>query len=71
MWSASPILSWAYHSCAYSDLLLSALILELESGASKEEALARYRRWIGEVPYPEPPAEHAGLLNPVMPAEGA
>ncbi len=67
VWSSSPILSWAYHSCAYSDLLLSALIQALESGATKEEALDTYRQWIKQVPYPEPPPEHAGLLNPVMP----
>jgi sugar-specific transcriptional regulator TrmB len=45
VWSGSPYLSWVYHSAVSSELILSALVAELERGTSSRrllESLARY-----------------------------
>jgi hypothetical protein len=57
VWSASPIVSWSFHSLAHSDLLLSLLVPMIKSGASNRRLKAAYLDWLNDVPYPDPP-EH-------------
>jgi sugar-specific transcriptional regulator TrmB len=66
VWSSSPIVSWAFHSLAHSELLLSVLVHQLESGASGEELRRTYRDWLARVPYPDAPKRQFPLVKPVL-----
>jgi sugar-specific transcriptional regulator TrmB len=55
VWSSSPTVSWAYHSCAYSDLVLSAILPVTRSKTSSGQAYSTYEQMIEKVPYPDVP----------------
>lgn len=55
VWSPNPTVSWAFHTNAYSDILLSALINSLESNAPSSEILEKYTELIERFPYSEAP----------------
>jgi len=60
VWSPSPTVSWAFHSNAYSDLILSALVDSLSAGIASKEILETYFRMMKQVPYPDTP----GIVQP-------
>ena len=57
VWSASPTVSWVYHSCAYCDFLLSAILPDLGTKRASGRAYSIYERMIAEVPYPDVPSD--------------
>ena len=56
-WSSSPLIAWAYQSCAYSDVLLSALVPLIESGKTNEMIGKTYFNSIRKTPYPDIPGK--------------
>ncbi|MBU1701631.1 MAG: hypothetical protein KJ970_05815 [Candidatus Eisenbacteria bacterium] len=49
VWTANPMVARAYHHCAHSEFLISAMLAD---PAAHHPAPALYDRWIHKLPYP-------------------